>query len=325
MQDELLAKLRKSALVNKAGLTYKQFRKSLTPKWGIVWSHIAMGWMALVVSNLLIILLSGRHLAMDLLLVGGGSILIGFIIAYLQLFLHEAAHYNLHPQRKINDLLCNLFVGGIAGQDVKNYRPIHWDHHRYLGTTLDTEITYFDPLNIKFLVEALLGIRVLKVIFTRREKLRNKKSEVRSQAKSKPYTLIGGFIFNLGYLFLLLYFHQWGLMLAWLGGILVFFPYFGALRQLLEHRNAYADPALDYAKVAHGAIHRLFGDSLIASTLGGAGFNRHLLHHWESEVSYTRLRELEHYLMGTECAAYLQERQTTYRETFWLLFHPVWR
>ena len=304
-----------------------QFRKRLTPQWGIVLSHIAMGWMTLVASNLLIILLSGRYLAIDLLLVGGGSILIGFIIAYLQLFLHEAAHYNLHPQRKINDLLCNLFISGITGQDVKNYRPIHWDHHRYLGTTMDTEITYFDPLNIKFLVEALLGIRVLKVIFIRREKLRNKteKKEVRSQQNQSPYTLIGGFVFNLGYLFLLLYFHQWALMLAWLGGILVFFPYFGAFRQLLEHRSAYADPTLDYTEVAHGAIHRLFGDGLIASTLGGAGFNRHLLHHWEPEVSYTRLRELEHYLMGTECAAYLQERQTTYWETFWRLFHPVWR
>jgi fatty acid desaturase len=142
-----------------------EFRKRLTPQWGIVWSHIAMGWMALVASNFLIILLSGRHLAMDLLLVGGGSILIGFVIAYLQLFLHEAAHYNLHSQRKINDLLCNLFVSGIAGQDVNNYRPIHWDHHRYLGTIMDTEITYFDPLNIKFFIEALLGIRALQSYF----------------------------------------------------------------------------------------------------------------------------------------------------------------
>lgn len=192
---------------------------------------------------------------------------------------------------------------------------------------MDTEISYFDPLNIKFLVEALLGIRALKVIFVRRKKLQNEKAreEVSSQAKPKPYTLIGGFIFNLAYLFLLLYFQQWALILAWTGGVLVFFPFFGALRQLLEHRNEYADPTLDYTEVAHGAIHRLFGDGLIASTLGGAGFNRHLLHHWESQVSYTRLRELEHYLMGTECVAYLQERQTTYWGTFWRMFHPVWR
>src|SRR5262249_31936232 len=94
-------KLRKSPLANKRGLTYTEFGKTLTPKWRIVWFHLAMGWVALVASNLLIILLSGRHMIMDLLLVGCGSILIGYIIAYLQLFFHEAAHYNLHPDRKI--------------------------------------------------------------------------------------------------------------------------------------------------------------------------------------------------------------------------------
>ena len=139
MHDELFVKLRKSALVNGAGLPYMEVRKTLTPKWGMVWSHIALGWMALVLTNLVIILLSGRQLAIDLVLVGGDSILIGFLIAYLQLFLHEAAHYNLHQSRKMNDLLCNVFVSGIVGQEVKNYRPIHWDHHRYLGTPMDSD------------------------------------------------------------------------------------------------------------------------------------------------------------------------------------------
>jgi len=326
MHDELFVELRKSALANEAGVTFTEFRKTLTPKWGVVWAHIAMGWAALLLSNVAILLLAGRHWAIDVLLVGGGSILIGFIIAYLLLFLHEAGHYNLHQNRKINDLLCNVFVSGIVGLEVKNYRPIHWDHHRYVGTPMDTEITYFDPLNVKFLVEALLGIRALKYLFTRKEKLRHgNEKKGGPHAQSKPYTLIGGFVFNLVYLSLLLYAHQWAPALAWTGGILVFSPFFGALRQLLEHRNEYADPALDYTEVAHGAIHRLFGDGLMASTLGGAGFNRHLLHHWDPQLSYTRLGELEDYLMGTDGAAYLHERQTTYRETFRRLFHPVWR
>ena len=105
----------------------------------------------------------------------------------------------------------------------------------------------------------------------------------------------------------------------------MFFPFFGALRQLLEHRDEYADPTVDYAVIEHGAIHRLFGDGLIANTLGGVGFNRHLLHHWEPQVSYTRLRELECYLIDTESAVYLREHQTTYWQTFWRMFRPVWR
>jgi len=32
---------------------------------------------------------------------------------------------------------------------------------------------------------------------------------------------------------------------------------------------------------------RLFGDDFFSCTFGGAGFNRHLLHHWEPQISYT--------------------------------------
>lgn len=327
MDDALFAKLQELTLVNKSGVTYQEFRRMLTPHWRLVWAQIALGWVMLIVSSVLIFFLSGRHAVADVALIVGGAMLIGYNVAYLQLFLHEAAHYNLHPDRKINDLLCNIFVSGIVGQEIKNYRPIHWDHHRYLGTLRDTEITYFDPLDIKFLLEALFGIRALKVIFVRHHKRRAEQEDREASAlvKIKPYTLIGGFCFNLAYVLLLLYFRQWPLVLAWTAGILVFFPFFGALRQMLEHRNEYADRTVDYAVVAHGAIHRLFGDGLIAITFGGVGFNRHLLHHWEPQISYTRLHELEDYLMNTDSAVYLRECRTTYGQTFWRMFHPVWK
>ncbi|MFK7847961.1 MAG: fatty acid desaturase [Rhodothermales bacterium] len=319
MQDELSKELQKSALINSKGETYMEFRKTLTPRWGVVWSHIALGWMALALFNLSIVLLSGQHLAMDFLLIGIGSIVIGFNIAYLQLFFHEAAHFNLHADRKVNDVLCNLFVSGIVGQDIKQYRPIHWNHHRHLGSPEDTEISYFDPLNIKLLVTSLLGIRALKVIALR------KKEQEKSQKNPIPYTLIAGMTVNLIYLSILMYFNQWVLIIAWAGGIFAWFPFFGVLRQIIEHRDEYADLSTDYTTVVHGAIHRLFGDSVLASTLGGAGFNRHLLHHWDPQVSYTRLREIEHFLMDTQGAAYLKEHVTTYSETFRRLFQPVWR
>lgn len=296
-----------------------EFRKTLTPRWGVVWSHIGLGWMALVLLNLGIAFVSGQHLVLDFLLIGAGSMLIGFVIAYLQLFFHEAAHFNLHADRKTNDILCNLFVSGVVGQDIKKYRPIHWDHHRHLGSPEDTEISYFDPLNIQLLVTSLLGIRALKVVALR------KKVQEESQESPAPYTLIGGLAFNVLYLSILLYFNQWILIIAWVGGVFAWFPFFGVLRQIIEHRDEYADSETDYTTVVHGAIHRLFGDSLLASTLGGAGFNRHLLHHWDPQVSYTRLREIEHFLMDTQGAAYLKKHVTSYSETFRRLFKPVWR
>ena len=193
----------------------------LTPKWSLVWFHISMGWLALVAPQLGIAFLSGKHIVLDGLLIVLGSILIGYIIAYLQLFFHEAAHFNLHPNRKANDVLCNLFVSGIVGQDIKQYRPIHWDHHRHLGSPMDTEISYFDPLNVKLLVTSLLGIRALKVMALRKKLAdTDQKKPAKSPKKGVPYTLIGGMVCNALYLSILLYFQEWILIVAWIGGLL---------------------------------------------------------------------------------------------------------
>jgi hypothetical protein len=43
MKDELLDQLQKSALVDPQGMTFAGLRKTLTPKWHVVWFHIVMG------------------------------------------------------------------------------------------------------------------------------------------------------------------------------------------------------------------------------------------------------------------------------------------
>lgn len=69
------------------------------------------------------------------------------------------------------------------------------------------------------------------------------------------------------------YLGLWGVLLAWLFGVACFYPFFAALRQLLEHRGETADAAVDYAKQPHGAVTRLFGDGPFSSTFGAAGVN----------------------------------------------------
>jgi fatty acid desaturase len=317
MQDDLFSSIRRQELVDASGVAYAEFRSGLVPSWRRVWRDIAAGWAALAAINLLLALAAGRVLAVDVLLVICGAIANGYFIAYLHLFLHEAAHFNLHPSRTANDWLCNVFVSGVAGVDVRDYRPIHWEHHRNLGTPMDAEISYFDPLNVRFLLESATGVRVLKVFLVRRKSARNAGSKETSRTRRTfPYVLLGGMLFNAVYLAVLYLLGSWTLMLAWCGGVLVFFPFFTAIRQLLEHRSFDAKKKIDYRLVEHGAIHRLFGDGPLASTLGGAGFNRHLLHHWDPGLSYTRLGDLERYLMNTESAAYLKERQTSYWQAF---------
>lgn len=101
----------------------------------------------------------------------------------------------------------------------------------------------------------------------------------------------------------------------------VFFPFFIGLRQLLEHRDEFAKGDVDYHRTPHGAVNRMFGSGPLASTFGGAGFNRHILHHWEPQLSYTRLKELEAYLMDTDFADILRSRRTTYVSIFVRLFN----
>jgi fatty acid desaturase len=309
----------KESLQNSVGVRFQEFCRTLTPKYATAWLRIGCGYLVLLLTALCIVWW-GDHSTLSMIVsivVGGG--LFGYTIAFLQLFLHEAAHYNLASNRKLNDLLTNIFIGWLVGQDIRNYRPIHWGHHKWIGTPMDTEFTYFDPLDMKFMAEALFGIRVWKVLVAREKTLQsNESSEERKSMIGRQLVLgaaihgvmvIGSFV--TGY---------YALTLSWIVGMFVVFPFFASIRQLLEHRDENARTDVDYRKIAHGIVNRMFGDGILAATLGGAGFNRHLLHHWQPHISYTRLKELEAYLMDTPLASALKTRQTTYIKTFIRLF-----
>jgi fatty acid desaturase len=192
-----------------------------------------------------------------------------------------------------------------------------------LGTPLDTEPTYFDPLNIRFIVESCTGIRALRAFFRRDRFVRSRQKQGAQGDPQKPplsarvvlsLTLHACGVaaaFGLGFR---------ALGVSWVLGMGVFFPFFIGLRQLLEHRDESARGDVDYHRTPHGAINRMFGSGPLASTFGGAGFNRHLLHHWEPQISYTRLKELETYLMDTDFAEILRSRRTTYVRVFIRLF-----
>jgi fatty acid desaturase len=69
----------------------------------------------------------------------------------------------------------------------------------------------------------------------------------------------------------------------------------------------------------------MFGVGPLASTFGGAGFNRHLLHHWEPTVPYPRLAELERYLADTIAGPIIETRRCTYLATAAALWRAAHR
>lgn len=310
-------KLDKDALVDARGRRLTEFKRGLEPRYAVVWAELLAGHAALGGAVVVLVRVPATYPTLAPLAVAIGALVIGYAVAYIQLFFHEAAHYNIAPTKRANDVLANAVIGSLVGQDIRAYRPIHFDHHRYLGTPQDTERSYFEALDARLIVESLTGVRVLKVLLARETiaKVHAKPGADTGKKTLLNAQLVLGLLLHAGLLAVAFWFREWSLALAWVIGMGAVFPFFATVRQILEHRDFEARRDVDYRKVAHGSHGRMFGDGPLASTLGGAGFNRHLLHHWEPQISYTQLRALEAYLLETEAAALLRAHRTSYAAT----------
>ena len=300
---------------------YREFRGSLEPRWARLWAQIALGY-GLAAGVVVALALGAPSGLGGLLAALGGGCLIGYAIAYLNNFFHEAAHYNLAPGRRLNDALANLAMSWLFASSIQIYRRVHWQHHRALGTTMDSENSYFDPLRVRYLLEGLLGLKVLRTLRRYREIESPAADPSRPDSGDRRPWVAVALAVNAAIVVALALASAWAAAGAWVVGVLAFFPFFVSLRQVLEHRSENADPRVDYTRVDIGPTNRLFGDGPVASSLGSAGFNRHALHHWEPQVSCTRLRDLERFLTTTELEPYLAERRTTYARTFLRLLEP---
>jgi fatty acid desaturase len=307
----------KATLVDDRGVPYREFRRGLTPRWGRLWLELGGAYLVLGATVVGLLLWSpGLPLAVPAAI--AGAAVIGYTMHFINLFFHEAAHYNIVPGRARNDLVANLLLGWLFGSSVALYRRIHFQHHRELGTTMDSENSYFDALRVRYLAEGLVGLKVLRTLRQHRE-TEASLDDSGGQADGGTARLLWlgiSAIANLGIAAALFILGSPVAAIAWLAGLLVVFPFLASLRTLLEHRSEEADPLVDYHRVDHGPTNRLFGSGPLASTLGSAGFNRHAIHHWEPQVSYTRLVDIEDYLLRTDAAPLIRERQTSYANTF---------
>lgn len=296
-------------------MQYTDFLRGLRPRYFIVYRDLAIGYLFLGLSYILTTVAPAWGVP-PLMASIAGAFLIGFWVAYLQLFIHEGAHYNLAPTKLQSDRVCDLAVSWMIGTTVAAYRPIHFQHHRDLGMTSDTESTYFLPLNLAFLLKAAFGIRAAEVMLNRLASAPRPDKPLKEAKARKGLPILAGVAIHCFIVAASLLVGWWWAALGWVLGMGLVFPFLGALRQLLEHRSDAAEPRADYRIQDHGAYTRLFGNGLFSATFGGAGFNRHLLHHWEPQVSYTNLPALEAFLEGTEAKAIMDSRRSSYFRTF---------
>jgi fatty acid desaturase len=217
---------------------------------------------------------------------------------------------------------------------MSKYRPTHFDHHRHLGLPEDPEQAYIEALNVKLLVESLTGIRFLRLLWGH---VRGNGSSAGGTTKATTETanatatevtrepfnwgLPCGILLHMTVVSVALWMGAVALTVGWVVGFVFVARLVSAVRSMVEHRSEWADPRADYTRSSHGAVSRIFGDGPVAHTVGGAGFNRHLLHHWDPQVPYTRLKDLEAYLRDTELSPLIEARSTTYITMFVRLFH----
>jgi fatty acid desaturase len=304
---------RLAGVVTAAGETWAAFRLTLEPRWDVVRRDLAR-YYACIVGGLLahtaLVLAAGNWVGLSAAPLAGAWI--GYWVHSVSNFLHEAAHFNLHPDKLRNDQLANRLLCPLVGEEIAHYRAVHWQHHLHLGDPADTEVSYRNALSPRFLIESLTGLSVLRVLRTRQRALGG--SSVVGSVGAWP--LLRAALLHGSVVLIALLADLPSTALAWAIAVAMVYPFCNAVRQLLEHRALDAPLDADFSRVAHGAVNRLFGTDPLSRSFGAAGFNRHLLHHWHPAASYTRFDELERFLLQTPLQPALEAARTSYWATW---------
>jgi fatty acid desaturase len=296
-------------VVAKNGEVYSAFRNKLNPRYGKVFFDIAKGYFFLLLIIATTIFFEQEFPQWWWIAIIPSGLLIGYIMAYLALFIHEAGHFNIHPNKKINDKIATLLLCLPFGLSMKSYRKIHWQHHLHLGTPEDAEISYFNALTTPFILETITGIHLLKTI----TKKNNNTILTKEQVKQSRLMLMYGALIHVAIITTFMYFSFFATAIAWALAFGVFFPFFATIRQILEHRDELAKSSTDFTQQKHGKVSRLFVTTILNTSFGAAGFTRHMIHHWDPQISYTRLKDIELFLSGSETtASIINASKTTY-------------
>lgn len=302
------ARIRRDA-VGAGGVRYAAFRNSLTPDYTRAWRDVALGYVSLIAIAAALILAEANYPPLAWCAAIPTAFVLGYILHFLSLYFHAAAHYNLSASRTRNDWLANLFLGTVLAHEIKAYRVQHLQHHQWHGTTKDPENGYFSEMNAMYFLKWLCGVETIR-------KLLASPAENDSDLPRFRGTLfrLGSLSLHGGVALVAMYFHYFAFAFAWALSVGIFYPLLSDARVILEHRRIDADPNEDYKVVNHGAFTRMFRGGVISYTFGGAGFNRHLLHHLDPAIPFERLGEMESFLRSTEVSTFLDERTSTYRD-----------
>jgi fatty acid desaturase len=302
--------LLRRTVVDPSGVSYATFRNDLKPKYLRVWTELAAGYLSLAALAALAVATEDYSLVLAVLACVPFAFAMGYVLHFLAEFQHAAAHYNLSSDPLRNDLAANLVLGLLLATDIKVYRAIHMMHHKWHGTIRDPENAYVSELNAAYFFRWLSGRGTIEKLLAGPVLEEGEVSA--SAARSAMRLRLVSLALHAAIALTAIYLHFYVFALSWALAVGIVFPLLSDMRVILEHRRPDADPNEDYTASDHGAFTRMFRGRLIARTFGGAGFDKHLLHHIDPSVPFERLDEMDAFLRTTEASTLLNERTHSY-------------
>ena len=312
MEPEIWAS---SRLINIAAysngqITYGEFRKKLSPLYFKNSLPLFTSVFQIIVVLSTTSWLSNSASVLNLVFVFFMSTILGLVAHRQLLLVHEGAHYHLAKNRLLNDLLSNMFAGIFVATNTKTYRVIHNKHHQELGTPLDPENSYSEEFDLTWVLSAILGIRVLKTLF-KRQKIENSPQQLLIMVLSLIFHSVTIVILTI---------ISFTVASVWILGYFFFMPFFGSLRNVLEHKyemKFIEDSTI--ARIVGSEINyttRMFTESTLSKLFGVVGFDRHLIHHWDPSIPAINLKHAHSFFLTTELKPMIEVLPTTYSRAF---------
>lgn len=209
--------------------TFELFKKNQFDDYSANWKRALWQVLFTIVPLILVFCISAFAYLQTQLLLPVICLVMGIYFHKLSILLHDVAHMNFFPSRKLNIVLGNI-LAWFCLTDFKSFRKSHLSHHAQAGQHGDQEIGEFIKESnsrrlIVYLLQNLFGL-----------KLTNGNPARLSVLYSKSFF---GLLFTQGLLLALLFFTTGSVIfsMSWCISAITFGVFFSRLRAVLEHFN----------------------------------------------------------------------------------------
>ncbi len=221
------------------------------------------------------------------------------------ILMHDACHFRLFPNKKVNDMLTDLLVSFHLGASTSLYRKWHYPHHRYTNTDRDPEVmgeksdpdTWRWPNSKRHMVKVFLkdifGLNILKMagimtIWSPWPRIFLPSNTPSGIPKREKIALV---LFTIAGIAALIYFNLWlEYLILWVLTSLTFFNVIFKFRSFSEHKAVGNQHELNSTRTTlPNWLERFF--------IAPLNVNYHLEHHLFPSVPFYNLPQLHRLLM----------------------------